>query len=147
MRRSRDALDMASVYASPAGSKWRLSMLRTRLCELLGIEHPVIQAAIGPWSSAELVAAVLNAGALGSVGTSLQTAEDLEEQLTQVRRLTDRPFAVNHTARPSNEEAFALTLEASPKIVTFVPGDPSELVGRAHGAGVPDTRGGGRGHR
>ena len=89
MRRSRDALDMASVYASPAGSKRRLSMLRTRLRELLGIEHPVIQAAIGPWSSAELVAAVSNAGALGSVGTSLQTAEDLEEQLTQVRRLTD----------------------------------------------------------
>ena len=93
-------------------------MLRTRLCEPLGIEHPVIQAAIGPWSSAELVAAVSNAGALGSVGTSLQTAEDLEEQLTQVRRLTDRPFAVNHTARPLNEEAFALTLEASPKIVS-----------------------------
>ena len=111
-------------------------MLRTGLCEMLGIEHPVIQAAIGPWSSAELVAAVSNAGALGSVGTSLQTAEDLEEQLRRVRRLTDRPFAVNHTARPLNEEAFALTLEAKPKIVSFALGDPGELVGRAHEAGV-----------
>jgi hypothetical protein len=47
------------------------SILRTPLCELLGIEHPVIQASIGSWSSAELVAAVSNAGGLGSVGTSL----------------------------------------------------------------------------
>ncbi len=56
-------------------------MLRTRLCELLGIEHPVIQASIGPWSSAELVATVSNAGALGSVGTSLWSAEDVRKQL------------------------------------------------------------------
>jgi enoyl-[acyl-carrier protein] reductase II len=111
-------------------------MLRTRLCELLGIEHPVIQAPIGPWSSAELVAAVSNAGGLGSVGTSLQTAEDLRKQLTRVRELTDKPFAVNHTARPFNEEAFALTLGARPKLVSFALGDPGDLVERAHDAGV-----------
>jgi enoyl-[acyl-carrier protein] reductase II len=111
-------------------------MLCTRLCELLGIEHPVIQASIGPWSSAELVAAVSSAGGLGSVGTALQTAEDLRKQLTRVRELTDKPFAVNHTARPFNEEAFALTLEARPKVVSFALGDPGDLVGRAHDAGV-----------
>ena len=55
-------------------------MLRTRLCELLGIEHPVIQAPIGPWSSAELVAAVSNAGGLGSVGTALWAAEDVRSR-------------------------------------------------------------------
>jgi NAD(P)H-dependent flavin oxidoreductase YrpB (nitropropane dioxygenase family) len=59
-------------------------MIRTRLCDLLGIEHPVIQASIGPWSSAELVATVSNAGGLGSVGTALQTAEDLRKQLCQI---------------------------------------------------------------
>lgn len=111
-------------------------MLRTRLCELLGIEHPVIQAPIGPWSSAELVAAVSNSGGLGSVGTSLQTAEDLRKQLALVRRLTDKPFAVNHTARPFNEEAFVLALEARPRLVSFALGDPGDLVGRAHDAGV-----------
>jgi enoyl-[acyl-carrier protein] reductase II len=111
-------------------------MLRTRLCELLGIEYPVIQAAIGPWSSAELVAAVSNSGGLGSVGTSLQTAEDLRKQLTRVRQLTDKPFAVNHTARPFNEEAFVFTLEARPRLVSFALGDPGDLVGRAHDAGV-----------
>jgi NAD(P)H-dependent flavin oxidoreductase YrpB (nitropropane dioxygenase family) len=78
-------------------------MLRTRLCELLGIEHPVIQASIEPWSSAELVAAVSNAGGLGSVGTSLWVAEDVRKQMLRVRELTDRPFALNHMVRPFNE--------------------------------------------
>ena len=111
-------------------------MLRTRLCALLGIEHPVIQASIGPWSSAELVAAVSNAGGLGSVGTSLWSAEEVRKQILRVHELTDRPFAVNHVVRPFNEEAFALSLEARPKVVSFALGDPGELVERAHDAGV-----------
>jgi enoyl-[acyl-carrier protein] reductase II len=111
-------------------------MLRTRLCELLEIEYPVIQASIGPWSSADLVAAVSNAGGLGSVGTSLWTAEDVRKQILRVRELTDRPFAVNHVVRPFNEEAFALTLEARPKVVSFALGDPGDLVERAHDAGI-----------
>jgi enoyl-[acyl-carrier protein] reductase II len=112
------------------------SMLRTRLCELLGIDHPVIQASIGPWSSAELVAAVSNAGGLGSVGTSLWSPEDVREQILRVRELTDRPFAVNHVVRPFNEEIFALTLEAEPKVISLALGDPGDLVERAHDAGI-----------
>ncbi len=111
-------------------------MLSTPLCDLLGIEHPVIQAPIGPWSSAELVAAVCDAGGLGSVGTSLQSPEDVRTQVARVRELTDRPFAVNFTMRPFNEEAFALTLEARPKVVSFALGDPSDLVEQAHDAGI-----------
>ncbi len=111
-------------------------MLSTPLCDLLGIEHPVIQAPIGPWSSAELVAAVCDAGGLGSVGTSLQSPEDVRTQVTRVRELTDRPFAVNFTMRPFNEEAFTLTLEARPKVVSFALGDPGDLVEQAHDAGI-----------
>ena len=110
--------------------------MRTRLCELLGIEHPVIQASIGPWSSAKLVAAVSNAGGLGSVGTSLWSAEDVRKQILRVSELTDRPFAVNHVVRPFNEEIFALTLEAKPKVVSLALGDPGELVERAHDADI-----------
>ncbi len=111
-------------------------MLSTPLCDLLGIEHPVIQAPIGPWSSAELVAAVCDAGGLGSVGTSLQSPEDVRTQVARVRELTDRPFAVNFTMRPFNEEAFTLTLEARPKVVSFALGDPGDLVEQAHDAGI-----------
>src|SRR6266508_2448044 len=87
-------------------------MLRTLLCDLLGIEYPIIQASIGPWSSVELAAAVSNAGGLGSLGTALLSAAKLQSQLAQIRELTERPFVVNHTARPFNEELFALTLAA-----------------------------------
>ncbi len=111
-------------------------MLRTPLCDLLGIEYPIIQGPIGPWSTAELVAAVSKAGGLGSVGTTLQSAEDVRKQIVRVRELTERPFAVNFTARPFNEEAFALTLQARPRIVSFVLGDPGELVEQAHDAGI-----------
>jgi enoyl-[acyl-carrier protein] reductase II len=110
--------------------------LQTRLCELLGIEHPIIQASLGPWTSVELSAAVSNAGGLGSLGTSLRSAEEVEGQLDRMRGLTDRPFAVNHTLRPLNEEVFALTLEARPPVISLALGDPGDLVGRAHDAGI-----------
>ncbi|HEX2728253.1 MAG TPA: nitronate monooxygenase, partial [Rubrobacteraceae bacterium] len=111
-------------------------MLLTPLCDLLGIEYPIIQASIGPWSSVELTAAASNAGALGSLGTSLVPTDRLKDQLVRLRELTDRPFAVNHTLRPLNEEAFALTLEAKPEVISLALGDPGGLVERAHDAGI-----------
>lgn len=112
-------------------------MIRTRLCDLLGIEHPIIQAAIWPATSPELVAAVSNAGGMGSIGAILATADDLERQIERVRAMTDRPFAVNHVVPLLNEDAFALTLEAKPAAITFALGDPGDLVDRAHAAGIP----------
>jgi enoyl-[acyl-carrier protein] reductase II len=111
-------------------------MLRTPICDLLGIEYPVIQASLGPWTSVELVAAVSNAGGLGSLGTALRSAEEIKKQIARTRELTDRPFVVNHTLRPLNEEAFAVTLEASPPIISFALGDPGDLVKRAHDLGI-----------
>lgn len=66
---------------------------------------------MGVFTSAELVAAVSNAGGLGSLGAVLRSAEDLQKQLIRTHELTDRPFAVNHVVPSLNEEAFALTLE------------------------------------
>ena len=53
-------------------------MLRTQLCDLLQIEFPVIQAGMGPFTDAQLVAAVSNAGGLGSLGSSQRPVADLE---------------------------------------------------------------------
>ena len=110
-------------------------MLRTRLCSLFGIEYPIVQAATGPFTSAELVAAVSNAGGLGSLGTGLRPVEDVRQHLVRIRRLTDKPFAVNYTLAQLNEEMFALILEAKPPIISFALGDPGELVKRAHAIG------------
>ncbi|MDP9353017.1 MAG: nitronate monooxygenase [Chloroflexota bacterium] len=111
-------------------------MLRTRFCDLLGIEHPIMQAAIWPATSPELVAAVSNAGGLGSVGAVFESAETLGRQIERVRALTDHPFAVNHVVPLLDEDAFALTLEAQPAVISLALGDPGDLVERARGAGA-----------
>src|SRR5438093_12628703 len=77
-------------------------MIRTELCELLDIDHPIIQAGMGPFAPAALAAAVSNAGAMGSIGTFgldpiklVRPVDDLERQLASIKELTDKPFAIN----------------------------------------------------
>ena len=111
-------------------------MIRTSLCDLLGIEAPVICAPFGPWDQVDLAAAVCEAGGLGSLGTAVRTLPELEAQWSRLRERTGRPFAINHTARPFDPEAFAATLRLRPAAVSFHLGDPGELVARAHDAGV-----------
>jgi nitronate monooxygenase/enoyl-[acyl-carrier protein] reductase II len=111
-------------------------VLRTPLCDLLGVDVPIIGAPFGPWEQVELAAAVSNAGALGSVGTALRSVPELQAQWARLRELTDRPFAVNHTIRPFSEEAFEATLAAAPAAISFHLGVPADLVARAHDAGI-----------
>jgi nitronate monooxygenase/enoyl-[acyl-carrier protein] reductase II len=110
--------------------------MRTRLCDVLGIDVPVIAAPFGPWDSVELAAAVCRAGALGSLGTAVRPVPELRDQWRRLRARTDRPFAVNHVTRPFDEEAFTATLAAKPAAISFHLGDPGELVVRAHDAGI-----------
>src|ERR687893_2071591 len=69
-------------------------MLHTPLCDLLSIDIPIVQAPIAPYTSPQLVAAVSNAGGLGSVGTALQSFDTVRRQVEQIRKLTNRPFAI-----------------------------------------------------
>jgi enoyl-[acyl-carrier protein] reductase II len=111
-------------------------MLRTRFCELFEIEAPILQAAIWPATSPELVAAVSEAGGLGSIGAVNETADTVRARIERVRELTDRPFVVNHVVPRLNEEAFEVTLEARPAAVSFALGDPGDLVDRARAIGA-----------
>jgi enoyl-[acyl-carrier protein] reductase II len=110
--------------------------MRTPVCDLLGMEVPIMQAAIWPATSPELVAAVSEAGALGSIGCVFESAESVRRQIARVREITARPFAVNHVVPLLDEAAFRVTLEAEPEVVSFALGEPGELVERAHGAGA-----------
>jgi len=110
--------------------------MRTPVCDVLGIDVPVMQGSIGPWTNAELPAAVSEAGGLGSVGSALKSAEQVTDLIDRVRELTDRPFAVNFTARPFTEEPFAAALARKPSVISFALGDPGDLVARAHDAGA-----------
>lgn len=112
-------------------------MLLTPLCSLLDINVPIVQGALGgPWPpSIPLAAAVSEAGALGSLPTALRSAEQVGEDIAALRRLTDRPFAVNHTMKPFVEDVFAEIVRAAPPVVSFALGFSPDLVKRAHDAG------------
>ena len=111
-------------------------MLHTPLCELPGIEAPIVGAPFGPWEQPELAAALCEAGALGSLGTGLRTVPELQAQWTRLREMTGRPYAINHTLRPFDEAAFAATLDGHPRAVSFHMTVPADLIARAHDAGV-----------
>lgn len=69
--------------------------LRTRLCDLLGIEYPVLQSGMAPIGGPELAAAVSAAGGLGILGLAHVEPEEVRRRIREVRRRTDRPFGAN----------------------------------------------------
>jgi enoyl-[acyl-carrier protein] reductase II len=112
-------------------------MLRTPLCDLFGIEAPIILAPMGTCTSAELAAAVSNAGGLGGIGTLFRAGTAIKRDIDMVRKLTSRPFAINHIPQTLDAEAFRYTLEARPAVISFTLADPGDdLVRQAHKAGA-----------
>lgn len=110
--------------------------VRNGLCDLLDIDVPIVLAPFGPWDQVELAAAVCEAGALGSLGTAVRSVAELREQWHRLRDLTDRPFTINHTGRPFNDEAFAATLDFAPVAISFHMGVPADLIAAAHERGI-----------
>src|SRR5439155_12398915 len=110
-------------------------VIHTLICELLDIPVPVVQAGMGSYTSAELVAAVTNAGGLGSLGAANRPLEDFRRQLARIGDLTAGSFAVNHAITVIDEEAFQAGLDAHPKVVTLALDHPRDYVPRIHDAG------------
>jgi nitronate monooxygenase len=77
--------------------------LRTALCEVLGIEHPIVQSGMGGVAGPDLVAEVSRAGALGILAGLNVPPDDLRAMIRRVRALTDRPFGVNLWLHPAVE--------------------------------------------
>jgi nitronate monooxygenase/enoyl-[acyl-carrier protein] reductase II len=103
---------------------------------LLEIEVPIIQAAIWPATTPELVAEVNRAGAIGSLGAVFASAEVVAEEIRRTKELTDRPFIVNHVVPQLDEKAFEATLDARPAAVSFALGHPAGLVERVQATGA-----------
>lgn len=77
-------------------------MLKTRITEMLGIEHPVVQGGMMHVGLAELAAAVSNAGGLGIItGLTQPTPDDLRKEIKRCQDMTDKPFGVNLTILPT----------------------------------------------
>lgn len=109
-------------------------MLRTRLCELLRIEVPILVAPMGFVTGPELTAAVSNAGGLGVLAAGLNPPPVLKQEIDQVRALTDKPFGVNLLLQFPQDENVELCLAERVPVLSFYWGDPTGYVERAHAA-------------
>jgi nitronate monooxygenase len=118
--------------------------MRTRITELFGIKHPIIQGGMHRVGYAELAAAVSNAGGLGIItGLTQPTPEDLAREIDRCREKTDRPFGVNLTflpsfASPPYPEYIHAIVEGGVRIVETAGRNPAQYIPalKAHGVKV-----------
>ncbi len=111
-------------------------MLHTRVCDLLGIEYPIIQPGMGPWTSAKLVSAVSNAGGIGILGMSGRSIEESTSELKKIKQLTSRPFGVNWTLTNYPQGAIELAQEFKVPLISSALDDPGDFVKKAHDFGA-----------
>jgi nitronate monooxygenase len=104
----------------------------TPLCELLGIDHPIIEAPLA--ADPRLPAAVSNAGGLGSLG--LSWSDDAGDVVRQTAALTDRPIVGNFVLTSDQHHRVDQALSADLRIVSIIWGDPQSYVDLVHDAGA-----------
>jgi|TARA_X000000950_G_scaffold75380_1_gene94183 nitronate monooxygenase len=116
-------------------------MIKTKITEMFGIEHPVIQGGMHYVGFAEMASAVANAGGLGIItGLTQKTPDDLAKEIAKCHEMTDKPFGVNLTFLPGFQEPdypgyIQAIVEGGVKIV--------ETAGRSPEAYMPDLKGAG----
>lgn len=111
-------------------------MLTTPLCDLLGIDLPIISAPIS--SSPDFIAAVSNAGGLGVIQATWFEPEELRMTIAAVRARTDRPFGANFVLPLTEVDGhanLAVALEAGVPVISTFWGDPALVIKRIHEAG------------
>ena len=104
----------------------------TPVCELLGVEHPIVAAPLS--ADPRLPAAVSNAGGLGSLG--LSWSDDAGNVVRETAALTDRPIAGNFVLTSDQRRRVGQALSAGLRIVSLIWGDPQSYVGLVHDAGA-----------
>jgi len=118
--------------------------LHTRLCDVLEIEYPIIQAGMGGFSDPPLVVAVSEAGGLGTLGAAVYEPDMLDEAIKEIRRGTNKPFAIDLLLPDSLKDMEGISKEG---LMKYIPDDYWEYIKELKTRfGVPDdyrsTRGG-----
>ena len=118
-------------------------MIKTPVCDLLGIEHPIALGGMGSIYSPALVAAVSNAGGLGAMGCHNLPADRIRNGAAAIRGNTNKPFALNFLIFSAEEEGFAAALAERPPHMAFAWPRPEQDIGsyisRAHDVGSKVT--------
>lgn len=104
-------------------------MIKSPICELLGITYPVFQGGMAWIADAQLAAAVSEAGGLGLIAAMNSNGEQLREQIKKAKSLTDKPFGVNlMLMSPYIKEAVQVVCEEKIPVVTTGAGNPSQYM-------------------
>ena len=112
-------------------------MIKSVICELLGIEKPIFQGGMAWIADARLAAAVSNAGGLGLISSINFGTEAVRAEIRKARTLTDKPFGVNiMLAAPNASEIADLVVEEGVKIVTTGAGSPAPYMDKWLAAGI-----------
>ena len=113
------------------------SALRTRLCDLLGCEYPIVQTGMGWVSGPELTAATSAAGGFGILGAATMDLDDLGGAIKEVKARTDRPFGVNMRAdQPDIGQRVDLLAEEGVRVASFAMAPKEQLIRRLRDGGV-----------
>lgn len=111
--------------------------MKTRITELLGIEHPLIQGGMAWVAEYRLASAVSEAGGLGVIGAGGAPAEFVREQIRKARAATDKPFGVNIMLMNPEADAIAqAAAEEGVKVVTTGAGNPGKYMKLWREAGI-----------
>ena len=112
-------------------------MIHTRICDLFGIDHPIISAPMAGTATAELAAAVSEAGGLGLIGGTGGSPEWLREQIRLVRSRTQKPFGVGFISSfPGLDRLVQVAIDERVPVVSHSFADPTPYVAAAHAAGM-----------
>jgi NAD(P)H-dependent flavin oxidoreductase YrpB (nitropropane dioxygenase family) len=113
------------------------ALIRTRLTELLGIRHPVVQAAMGYVSGPRLAAATSNAGGLGLIASATMSLAELEAAIAETAGRTSAPFGVNLRAdAPDAAERVKLIIAGRVPVASFAQAPKPDLIAALKAAGV-----------
>jgi len=116
--------------------------MKTRITDLFGIEHPIIQGGMHYVGFAELAAAVSNAGGLGTItGLTQKTPADLSNEIARCNEMTDKPFAVNLTFLPTVSSPdypgyVKAIIEGGVQVVETAGRNPVQVMPYLKGAGI-----------
>lgn len=103
--------------------------MKANICELLGIEYPLIQGGMAWVATAELAAGVSNGGGLGLIAAGNAPADYVKVQIKKARELTDKPFGVNvMLLSPFAEDVIKMLLEEKVNVITTGAGNPAKYI-------------------
>ena len=129
-----ETIDDLDVHPEQAGL---MLMIKSAICEMLGIEYPVFQGGMAWIADSKLAAAVSNGGGLGIIAAGNAPGDYVRQQIQVAKRITNKPIGVNiMLLSPFADEVAKVVIEEKVEVVTTGAGNPSKYIKEWLAAGI-----------